>query len=103
MTGGLHSIRNFYRESYNLPATLQTQYIGRKITWVRSLPSTQGFAKHLVSAYGVSRVGGYVVKKVAQDDMEISGFHLKGEYGYPLFSVRHCILVDASYFPFVLL
>jgi BirA family transcriptional regulator, biotin operon repressor / biotin---[acetyl-CoA-carboxylase] ligase len=61
VTGGLHSIRNFYRESQSLPAALQTQYIGRKITWVRSLPSTQGFAKDLVSAYGVSRLGGYVV------------------------------------------
>ena len=73
MTGGLHSIRNFYRESHNLPATLQTQYIGRKITWVRSLPSTQGFAKHLVSAYGVSRVGGYVV--IADSQKSGTGRH----------------------------
>ena len=73
MTGGLHSIRNIYRESHDLPTTLQTQYIGRKITWVRSLPSTQGFAKHLVSAYGVSRVGGYVV--IADSQKSGTGRH----------------------------
>lgn len=73
MTGGLHSIRYFSRESLNLPATLQTQYIGRKITWVRSLPSTQGFAKNLVSAYGVSRVGGHVV--IADSQKSGTGRH----------------------------
>src|SRR5918995_6291987 len=57
----MRSTLDFYKEVPNLHASLQTQYIGGRIIWFKSLPSTQELAKRLVSSNGVSRVSGYVI------------------------------------------
>jgi BirA family transcriptional regulator, biotin operon repressor / biotin---[acetyl-CoA-carboxylase] ligase len=64
----LSSIESLQNDPPSLLTLLQTQYIGKRISWYRKVSSTQELAKDLVNRNGSSMVsGGYVIIADSQE------------------------------------